>query len=257
MTYRAVDILKKVDLILCEDTRSSQVLLKHYQIDKPLKSYHQFNTAFREDSVIEDLKKGHDVALISDAGTPGICDPGHALVLRCQKENIPFTALPGACSAIMALILSGFSTEKFQFIGFLHKKISDLKVQLSEMLQYSGTSICFETPHRILDTLELLITISKDRRLCVLRELTKIYEESLHGTARELFEHFTKTPPRGEIILLMEADLTPLDFSALTPEEHVAHLQENYGLTLEQAIKNVARLREVPKREIYRTIKIQ
>jgi 16S rRNA (cytidine1402-2'-O)-methyltransferase len=254
MSYRAVETLRSCDYILCEDTRHSHVLLKHYGIEKPLKSYHQFNEKKREDEVLEDLESGKTIALISDAGTPGISDPGHQLVRACFERQIKVSAIPGACALVLALTSSSFSTERFQFVGFLPKTLSERKRCLVDLLHYRGTSICYESPHRLLETLEDLAALDPQRRIGVQRELTKLHEEGLEGTAQALSAHFQKMPPRGEIVLLIEGDVSVTDYSALTPQEHVQQLQETYGLSLKDAIKLAAELRDVPKRLIYNAL---
>jgi 16S rRNA (cytidine1402-2'-O)-methyltransferase len=243
ITFRAVEILKSCDYILCEDTRHSQVLLKHYNIEKPLKSFHQFNEKSREEEIIADLKAGQTLAVISDAGTPGVCDPGEALVRRCRQEGLPVTAVPGPCAWVTALSLSRMSKEKAQFIGFL-----DLK-ELPYLLSYSGTTVCYEAPHRILSTLEAITKLDPQRQVCVMRELTKTYEECLEGTASELAAHFKQTPPRGEVVLLIAGHT--LNFKELSEVEHVKALQAQFHLSLADAIKAAAELRGVPKRVIY------
>lgn len=249
ITLRALEVFRSVDYILCEDTRTSLILLKKYQIEKPLKSHHKFNESATLQRVMDDLKQGMNIALISDAGTPGICDPGASLLAECQKEGIPVTAVPGACALILALTLSGFPTETFQFIGFLPKTTGELQKRLVEALDYTGTTICYESPHRLTATLALL---PPQRKVAVVREMTKIYEEARRGTAAELLFHFTNTPPRGEIVLLISGETR--DFSSLSPEEHVAILQKEYSLSLQEAIKLAASLRKTPKRELYRII---
>lgn len=254
LSYRAVEVLRAADYILCEDTRHSKILLSHYQIAKPLKSYHQFNESSRQDEVIADLKAGKQIALISDAGTPGIADPGHRLVVRCKQEKLEISGLPGACAAILALILSGFSTERFQFIGFLPKKAGELRRSLEEALLYSGTTICYETPHRLIKTLGLLQELDAKRRFCCARELTKRFEETVEGTAGEILLHFQEHPLKGEIVLLIEGKSdAPVDLS-LSPEEHVQLLQEEEDLSTQEAIKKVASLRKIPKRELYQQV---
>jgi 16S rRNA (cytidine1402-2'-O)-methyltransferase len=249
MTVRAVEILKKVDYILCEDTRTSSVLLKHYEIQKPLKSFHKFNESARLETLLSDLKQGLDVALISDAGTPGICDPGSALIAACRKENIGISATPGPCALILALTLSGFSSEKFQFVGFLPKGSGELRKQLAEILHYKGTTVCYESPHRLIETLE---KIPKQRKVAVVREMTKIYEECVEGTAEKVLMHFLDKPPRGEIVFLISEEAE--DYSLLSPKEHVELLQREYSISLQDAIKIAATLRNTPKRELYSTI---
>lgn len=245
-TFRARELLGQVDYILCEDTRHSQILLKHYGISKPLKSYHCFNEAKREEELLEDLKSGKSIALISDAGTPGISDPGERIIRRCIEEKIPYSALPGPCAPIVALTLSGFETTPFQFLGFLPQTASELRLILANALLYQGTTLCFESPNRIHKTLALIEQMDKERKLAVVRELTKIHEEVLIGRAQELKE----APIKGEVVLLISR-APPLDFSNLTPQEHVAQLQKDYGLTKQEAIKMVAQLRQVPKKDIY------
>ncbi|HSX12310.1 MAG TPA: 16S rRNA (cytidine(1402)-2'-O)-methyltransferase [Rhabdochlamydiaceae bacterium] len=247
ISLRALETLRASDYILCEDTRRSQVLLHRFEIKKPLKSYHQFNESKTQEKILDDLKKGMQISLVSDAGTPGISDPGALLVLACQKENIPYTLIPGPCAPIHALILSGFKTAPFQFVGFLPKKSSELKHILVQLLHYPGTSICFESAQRVQKTLAILNELDQDRPLAVARELTKIHEECRRGTASELLA----TPFKGEIVLLISGqESAPQDLS-MTPEEHVRHLQETFGLSKKEAIKMAAHLRGVPKKEIY------
>jgi 16S rRNA (cytidine1402-2'-O)-methyltransferase len=203
ITLRALDLLKTCDYILCEDTRHSIKLLSHYEIRKPLRSYHKFNEKSRSEEIIKDLKEGMTIALISDAGTPGISDPGEILVRRCHEENIPVTSAPGPCAAIMALTLSGFSTRPFQLIGFLPRKKGELTRTFQGLLEYEGTSICYESPHRLTKALELLASLGSERKVAVIREMTKHFEECRRGSAKELAEHFSKKPPKGEIVLLI------------------------------------------------------
>ena len=199
ITFRAVETLKNVDLILCEDTRTSGILLKKYDIKTPKKSFHLFNEKKMEGSIIQDLKSGKEIALISDAGTPGISDPGQRLIQRCHKEEIAVTSLPGACSPIVALTLTGFEMERFQFLGFLPKRPSKRKKALAEALAYPGATIFFESPHRIKKTLGEIAEMSPDCEIAVVREITKMYEECLLGKASDLLEKEI----RGEITLIV------------------------------------------------------
>lgn len=252
ITFRAIETLKLCDYILCEDTRHSLSLLKHYDIHKPLKSYHKFNEASQLDPIIEDLREGKQIGLISDAGTPGISDPGEMLVKRCIEENIPLTAIPGPCAAIQALSCSGFSTERFQFWGFLARKENELKSELHSILSYAGTTICYESPHRLIETLELINQVDPQRILAVARELTKKFEEIRRGTAQDLIAHWQSAPLKGEIVLLISpSDKQNTDWSQWTPQEHVQWMQNTYGLSRQEAIKSVAALRDVSKRDIY------
>lgn len=251
ISYRAVEVLKQCDTIFCEDTRHSRHLLLHYQIDKPLKSFHRFNETQREEELIADLQAGQQIALISDAGTPTLCDPGHMLVKRCRELGIPVTSLPGPCAAIVALTLSGFEPLPFQFIGFLPKKSSELQVAIQHILTYEGTTIAYESPHRIEETLSIIAEHAPLRKLGIARELTKLYEECLLGTPEELQHHFRTHPPRGEIVLLISPGEEVIDWSGLSLKEHVDLLYQRGGLSINDAIKMVAELRHVPKRTVY------
>lgn len=250
ITYRAVEILKSCDLILCEDTRHSLKLLNHYEIKVPLKSYHKFNESASIDQLIETLKNGQKISLISDAGTPLISDPGFKLVERCILENIAFTALPGPCAAIQGLLLSGFSAEKFQFLGFLPKGKNELKERVMEMLHYSGVSICYESPERILNTFKVLSELSPNSLVAMAREMTKKFEECLRGTAVSLFEKLKNSPIKGEFVLLVQGNFG-FDFKQLSLEEHVHSLREKFGLSLKEAIQMAAKMRSVSKRSVY------
>ncbi|MFI0434247.1 MAG: 16S rRNA (cytidine(1402)-2'-O)-methyltransferase [Parachlamydiaceae bacterium] len=256
ITFRAVELLKNCDYILCEDTRHSGILLNHYGIHQPLKSFHKFNETFRTDSVLEDLRLGKVICLISDAGTPGICDPGSALVKICVEHNIPVSAAPGPCAAIHALICSGLETERFQFYGFLGRKESELKKDIQSILHYCGTTICYESPHRLLNTLDVINKMQPERLLVIGRELTKKFEEIVRGKALTLIEHWQNHPLKGELVLLVSPPSSDehQDWASWTPEEHVESVTETYGLTRKEAIKLVAELRGVPKREIYQQL---
>ncbi|HEX4840156.1 MAG TPA: 16S rRNA (cytidine(1402)-2'-O)-methyltransferase [Rhabdochlamydiaceae bacterium] len=249
ITLRALEVLKACDYILCEDTRHSRVLLEEYQIDKPLKSFHQFNEKEMEEKVTLDLKNGKEIALISDAGTPGICDPGEALVKRCYAENLPFTAIPGPSAWVMALALCPFTKEHVQFIGFTPKKEEERKRLLASTLTSSATTIFYESPHRLVDSLQAL---QPTRKVCIMRELTKKFEEHRLGTASEIAAYYEKNPPKGEIVVIVEG--SSQDYSSLSPEEHVKFLEKEYAISTADAIKIAAELRGVPKRDIYNLI---
>jgi 16S rRNA (cytidine1402-2'-O)-methyltransferase len=251
-SFRAVDILKKCDYILCEDTRHSRFLLEHYGIQTPLKSFHKFNEAKAEEQILLDLNAGKTLALISDAGTPLVSDPGQELVARCRKEGVAISAIPGACAIIDALVLSGFPAEPFQFIGFLPKKEQELKSVLSQALFYQGTTIAYESPHRIEETLTSIEQIDPLRQLCIARELTKMHEECLLGNASELLAHFKKNPPRGEIVLLLNPPQEKMIYEHLSLQELVEMLQKELNLSKADAIKMAAQMRHLPKREVYK-----
>jgi 16S rRNA (cytidine1402-2'-O)-methyltransferase len=252
ISFRAVETLKRCTYILCEDTRHSRILLERYEIQTPLKSFHRFNEASVEDAVIADLRAGKSIALISDAGTPLISDPGHALVARCRKEEIQVTAIPGACAAIQALVLSGLSAEQFQCIGFLPKKEKERHVALAHALLYAGVTIAYESPHRIEETLLEMQKMAPERKLSIGRELTKMHEEMLEGTAHELLEHFKKHPPRGECVLLISSPEKKIVLEHLSLQELVEMFQKDLHLSKMEAIKMAAHLRDLPKREVYK-----
>ena len=203
ITLRALEVLKNVDLVAAEDTRHSGILLKHYQIDKPLLSCHQHNEAMRTAQLVGRLAAGEKIALITDAGTPGISDPGVRLIRECIKRGLDFTVIPGPSSILAALVGSGFSAEKFFFGGFLPIKSGQRQRELSAARAREETSIFFESPYRLTKTLKASMEILQDRQLCVARELTKKFEEFQRGTAAELLAHYEARPPKGEIVLVI------------------------------------------------------
>lgn len=203
ITLRALEILKDVDLVAAEDTRHSGILLKRYQIDKPLISFHEHNEAMRTAQLVERLGAGEKIALITDAGTPGVSDPGARLIRECIKRGLDFTIVPGPSSILTALVGSGFSMEKFFFGGFLPTKSGQRERELRAAATREETSIYFESPYRLTKTLKASIGMLQDRQLCVARELTKKFEEFQRGTAAELLTHYEKRPPKGEIVLLI------------------------------------------------------
>jgi 16S rRNA (cytidine1402-2'-O)-methyltransferase len=253
ITYRAIETLNACDYILCEDTRYSQPFLHHHRINKPLKSFHKFNEAAKETSVIHDLLSGKSIALISDAGTPGISDPGTKLVQRCVEENIPVMSIPGPCALIAALSCSGLSTDRFQFYGFLPRKAGDLRHVMQEILSYPSTTICYESPHRIQSVIQLIAELAPNRKVVIARELTKKFEEILRGQVKEILEKWENYQVKGEFVLLIDGHPTgpTHHWEEISPEEHVKLMEETYHLPRNEAIKIVAELRGVPKRTIY------
>lgn len=252
ITLRAIETLKSCDLILCEDTRHSLTLFRHYEIQKPLKSLHQFNERQTIEPLIERLKKGESLCLVSDAGTPLLSDPGYPLLCACIEEEIPVTALPGPCALIDALILSGLPTHPFQFLGFLPQKKSDLAETIASLLTYKGTTVCYESPHRILETIELLEKIIPLREACLARELTKKFESFLRGTIRTLAQKISQEAPRGELVLLIKG--APFNFSDLYPSAlDLANQLENiFKIPKKEAIKIAAELTHEDKRALYK-----
>ena len=203
ITLRALEVLKLVDLIAAEDTRRSGILLKHFEIKKTLVSYHEHNEAMRTAQLVERLVAGKDIALITDAGTPGVSDPGARLIRECIKRDLPFTIIPGPSSVLTALIGSGFSSQKFFFAGFLPVKSGQRKRELHAAAERDETTIFFESPYRLAKTLKACMDVMPCRQICVARELTKKFEEFRRGTASELLAHYEAHVPKGEIVLLI------------------------------------------------------
>lgn len=257
ISFRAIEALKASDYILCEDTRHSLPLLQHYDIQKPLKSFHKFSETSKQNEIVEDLHNGLTISLISDAGTPGISDPGEKLIAACIDHNIQVISIPGACAAIAALSCSGLPTDRFQFLGFLPRKLGELKRMLQEnVLPYSGTTICYESPNRLLKVLECLHELSPKRKIVVARELTKKFEEIKRGTADILLEHWKEATLKGEIVLMIAGEAPEIseEWHTLSPIQHVEWMQATYGLTRQEAILAVAKVRQVSKREIYNAV---
>jgi 16S rRNA (cytidine1402-2'-O)-methyltransferase len=203
ITLRAVEALKSADVIAAEDTRRSGLLLKHLEIKKPFVSYHEHNEAARTTELVERLGRGENVALITDAGTPGLSDPGLRLIRECIKRELPFTIIPGASSILTALLGSGFSTNKFSFRGFLPVKSGQRERELRAATERHETTIFFESPYRLTKTLAACVDIIPERQVCVARELTKKFEEFRRGAATELLAHYQAHPPKGEIVLVI------------------------------------------------------
>lgn len=204
ITFRAIEVLKSVDVILAEDTRTTGKLLKHYEIQRPLQSYHIFNEHKTVEKLIERLKNGEVMALVSDAGTPGISDPGFLLVRAAKDSGIEVNCLPGPTAFVPALVNSGLPNDRFTFEGFLpHKK--GRKTRIESLLEESRTMIFYESPHRLMKTLEQFAdAFGKDRMASVSRELTKIYEENVRGTLAELIEYYQENPIKGEIVIVVQ-----------------------------------------------------
>ncbi len=203
MTFRAVRILKEADLILAEDTRTSGILLKHFEIKNAMQSHHKFNEHQTVESVVNRMKAGETVALISDAGTPGISDPGFLIVRECVRNGIEVQCLPGATAFVPALVSSGLPDERFCFEGFLPQKKGRV-TRLTQLQNETRTMIFYESPYRLLKTLtQFMEYFGAERKVSVCREISKVHEESVRGTLSEVVEHFTKTEPRGEIVVVL------------------------------------------------------
>ena len=204
ITLRAIKILKSVDLILAEDTRTTGILLKHLEIKKPLASFHIHNEHQKLASYIRQMKEGQNVALVSDAGTPAISDPGFLLVREALKEEIEIQCLPGPTAFVPALVVSGFSTDRFIFEGFIPQK-KGRQTKLKQIIQYDCTTILYESPHRIVRLLEELITLGEtERKISISREISKMFEQTVRGTVAEALAHFQAKPPKGEFVVCLE-----------------------------------------------------
>ena len=203
ITLRALEVLKKADVIAAEDTRHTGHLLDHFGISKPLVSYHEHNEARRTQELLERLRRGESVAVVSDAGTPGISDPGARILAACIAESLAYTVLPGASALITGLIGSGFSADAFYYGGFLPPKSGGRERELAAAEARQETTVFYESPHRLCKTLEAATRNLGERSLCVARELTKTFEEFRLGTAATLLAHYTAHPPKGEIVLLV------------------------------------------------------
>jgi len=203
MTYRAVRILGEVDLIAAEDTRHSLKLLNHFSISKPMTSYFDHNQQFKGERILNALRQGKSVALISDAGTPCVSDPGYQLVRDAVAKNIPVVPIPGACAAVAALSASGLPTDRFTFAGFPPSRQGKRRSFLAEMANLPGTLVLYEAPHRLEDTLRDILAVFGDRQIVVAREITKFYEELLRGSVREVVENLAEKKVRGEVVILI------------------------------------------------------
>lgn len=254
ITFRAVRILQEVDLIAAEDTRRTRKLLSHYDIHTPLTSYNEHNHKQKSAYLLGLMAEGKNIALVSDAGMPGISDPGEALVQEAVAKGITVTPLPGPNAALAALVVSGLPTGAFVFEGFLPSARKAKKDKLKSLAGDKRTLIFYESPYRLLETLTEMHRHFGDRRIAVVRELTKKFEEILRGSIREMVEFFTAGEPRGEFTLVVEGageqQKAQEDIWDISPAEHVATLVSQ-GIHRKEAIKIVARLRGVPKREIY------
>ena len=203
ITLRGLEVLKSVNVVAAEDTRHSGLLLKHFGIKKPFVSYHEHNEAARTAELVERLARGETVALITDAGTPALSDPGMRLIRECINRELPFTIIPGSSAILIALLGSGFSTDKFSFRGFLPLKSGQRERELRTASESEETTLFFESPYRILKTLQACSSIMPERQLCIARELTKKFEEFRRGTAAELLAHYETRQVKGEIVLIV------------------------------------------------------
>jgi 16S rRNA (cytidine1402-2'-O)-methyltransferase len=260
MTFRAVRTLKEADMIAAEDTRQTKKLCNYFEISAPLTSYHDHNKMQSGQKLIEALKEGKHIALVTDAGMPGISDPGYELVVQCVEEKIPVIPLPGANAALPALVASGLNTELFTFFGFLPRGKKEKKAELEKLKAFPSTLLFYEAPHRLKETLQAMNGIFENRKIAVVRELTKKYEEIIRGTLIEVTDYISEGDAeiRGEFCLVVEgsgnaefeSESAERWWESLSVIEHVDHYV-NQGEKPKEAIKLAAVDRDVPKRSVY------
>jgi len=259
ITLRAIRVLKEADLIACEDTRQTQKLLQHYGIHKELISYHAHNELTRAPELVIQLEEGAQVALVSDAGTPVVSDPGHRLVVLCLRHHIPVVPIPGPSAFVTALAASGMPVDEFLFIGFLPSRAGARRKKLGELKSEPRALVLYEAPHRLAETLADAAEILGERHAVVAREVTKIHEEFLRGTLGELRDAAREREPRGEITLLIgpavggEAQAVPV----VSLRKRVAQLESELGLDRKAALKQAARERGLGKREAYKQLLLE
>lgn len=260
MTFRAVRVLKEADLIAAEDTRNSIRLLNHFDIHTPMTSYHEYNRIEKGRHLVSLLLEGKNIALITDAGTPGISDPGEDLVRMCRDAGIPVTSVPGACACVNALIISGRPTRRFCFEAFLPADKKDRRRVLQEIQEETRTTVIYEAPHRLRKTLQELLEVLGDRRLSICRELTKKFETVMETTLEDAVRFYGEQEPRGEYVLVLEGrSHASIDeeersrFENMSVQEHV-EMYEEQGLNRKDAMKQAAKDRGVSKRDIYRSL---
>lgn len=258
MSYRAIKTLKEVDLIAAEDTRQTIKLLNHFEIQKKLFSYHEHNKKTSGLELLKHLENGLDIALVSDAGLPAISDPGYDLVVQAVEQEIKVIPIPGPSAALLGLIASGLSTERFFFLGFLPRDKKGLYEELERIKEYQETLICYEAPHRIQKTLIAIKEVLGNRRISLARELTKKYEEFQRGDIAEIIQYIEEFGIKGECLVVIDgADPTQQSeqniwWEELKIKEHVNQYIQQKGLSSKEAIKLVAKERELSKRDIYK-----
>ncbi len=263
ITFRVLRTLKEVDLIAAEDTRNSIKLLNHFEIKTPMTSYHEYNKIDKAYQLVDKLREGKNIALITDAGTPGISDPGEDLVRICLEEGIEVTSLPGAAACITALTMSGQKTRRFAFEAFLPKDKKERAVVLAELKQETRTIILYEAPHHLVKTLEELYRALGNRRISLCRELTKRFEETTSTTLEKVLDYYKEHEPRGEYVLVLAgktweevAEEQKKSWEELTLNEHMA-VYENQGIDHKEAMKLVAKDRGISKRDVYQELLTQ
>jgi 16S rRNA (cytidine1402-2'-O)-methyltransferase len=259
ITVRAIRVLKEADLVACEDTRQTQKLLQHYGIHKELISYHAHNELTRAPELVIQLEEGAQVALVSDAGTPVVSDPGHRLVVLCLRHHIPVVPIPGPSAFVAALAASGLPTEEFLFVGFLPSRAGARRKKLDDLKSEPRAIVLYEAPHRLADTLADAAEILGQRNAVVAREITKIHEEFLRGSLGELRDAARQREPRGEITLLIgpAEEGVPQAAPTVSLKKRVEQLETELGLDRKAALKQAARERGLGKREAYKQLLLE
>ena len=260
ITFRVLRTLKEVDLIAAEDTRNSIKLLNHFEIKTPMTSYHEYNKIEKGHYLVGLMQQGQQIALITDAGTPGISDPGEELVVMCHEAGIPVTSIPGPAACITALTMSGLSTRRFAFEAFLPTDKKEKQAVLEELIEETRTTILYEAPHRLVRTLEELYETLGERRVTICRELTKKHETVFLTTLSQALSYYQENDPKGECVIVMEGrsrremeEKKQREWESMTLDEHMK-IYEDQGMNRKDAMKAVAKDRGVSKREIYQKL---
>lgn len=248
ITLRSLDVLKESDIILCEDTRTTRKLLEHYDINAKLISYHKFNESQRLGEVIELANEGKIISVVSDAGMPGIADPGNILINELIRTGIKYTVLPGASAFTTALVLSGFDSEEFRFMGFIPSKGSEKNTFINQVKNRKETLVFYETPHRIIDTLEKLSVEIPNRRVCLVREISKIYEDVKIFEAKDFSQ--VDIVEKGEMVIVIDKDSSVLEITDSMIKDRILELIEE-GITKKSAVKEVSKLLNINKNRVY------
>lgn len=251
ITIRTLNILKEIDVLYCEDKRVTQKLLNRYEIKVPTKSYHEHNKEFALSGALNDLEEGKNIGLVSDAGMPGISDPGYDLICAVNETNHNVVVLPGASAFLVALVRSNFPNNKFTYHGFLGTNKRIKVERLTEIFEASESSVFYESPHKLIATLKLMCNIDENKKITVAREITKLNEEYVQGTVKEVLAHFEENPIKGEFVIVVNPKEESEVKYEMTIEEHVTDLMQQ-GLMKKEAIKEVAKLRNMKKNDVYK-----
>ena len=254
ITLRALEVLRSVDLIAAEDTRVTRNLLAHYDIHTPTTPYHQHSLGRKAEMLIEMLKSGRNIALVSDAGTPGISDPGHEIIARAIAEDIPIVAIPGPNAIVTALVISGLPTRRFAFEGFPPRRSGERKTYFTSLANEQRTMVFYESPHRLLSTLRDMLAVWGDRQMAVIREATKVFEEVYRGTISPAIERFTEVTPRGEFTLVVSGSTVEAERTSAEQMEVALRKLVAEGFTERDAVHAVSSMCSLPRKEVYQTM---